>query len=70
MLWIQLSTLALFNLLLLVLLVSATPVRLRGLSTAQHGGAGAGSYTVWQLIAHIEAERRANEPTGRHHLRA
>ncbi|MGW1679833.1 hypothetical protein [Saccharopolyspora sp. NPDC002376] len=35
----------------------------------QHSGGGEGVPTVWQLIAHVEAEQRKREQTGRHRLR-
>lgn len=35
----------------------------------QHSGGGEGALTVHQLIAHVEAERRQREQTGRHRLR-
>ncbi|MER7077698.1 hypothetical protein SAMN05216506_116154 [Saccharopolyspora kobensis] len=35
----------------------------------QHSGSGEGALTVHQLIAHVEAERRQRERTGRHRLR-
>ncbi|MCI2421601.1 hypothetical protein MOQ72_29625 [Saccharopolyspora sp. K220] len=35
----------------------------------QHAGAGEGALTVWQLIAHVEAERQRRERVGRHRRR-
>ncbi|MEV0049671.1 hypothetical protein AB0H34_04130 [Saccharopolyspora shandongensis] len=35
----------------------------------QHAGGGEGALTVWQLIAHVEAERRQRDQGGRHRLR-
>ncbi|MEV0699383.1 hypothetical protein AB0I53_15895 [Saccharopolyspora sp. NPDC050389] len=35
----------------------------------QHAGGGEGALTVWQLIAHVEAERQQREQGGRHRLR-
>ncbi|TDD41179.1 hypothetical protein [Saccharopolyspora elongata] len=35
----------------------------------QHAGGGDGALTVWQLIAHVEAERQQREHSGRHRLR-
>ncbi|MEU5845234.1 hypothetical protein [Saccharopolyspora shandongensis] len=35
----------------------------------QHAGGGEGALTVWQLIAHVEAERQQSEHSGRHRLR-
>lgn len=35
----------------------------------QHAGGGEGALTVWQLVAHVEAERRQRERPGRHRLR-
>ncbi|MEU5850414.1 hypothetical protein [Saccharopolyspora shandongensis] len=35
----------------------------------QHAGGGEGALTVWQLIAHVEAERQRREQGGRHRLR-
>jgi hypothetical protein len=68
MFWIQLSTFVLFNLLILAMLTSQLPTRTIAFSTGQHAGAGEGAYTVWQLIADIEAETRATaeEPDTRH----
>ncbi|KAA5829162.1 hypothetical protein ABT337_25440 [Saccharopolyspora hirsuta] len=34
----------------------------------QHSGGGEGALTVHQLIAHVEAERRQRQRTGRHRL--
>ncbi|MCI2422027.1 hypothetical protein MOQ72_31805 [Saccharopolyspora sp. K220] len=34
----------------------------------QHAGGGEGALTVWQLIAHVEAERQQRERGGRHRL--
>ncbi|PKW13361.1 hypothetical protein [Saccharopolyspora spinosa] len=58
MFWIQLSTFVLFNLLILALLTTQLPARAIAFSTAQHAGGGEGAYTVWHLIADIEAETR------------
>lgn len=84
MFWLQLSTFVSFNVLILALLASRMPTRWFSLSAAQHAGGGEGAYTVWHLIADVEAERHAerepprtpafpahdpDEPTGRHHLR-
>ncbi|MDA3627895.1 hypothetical protein OU415_20850 [Saccharopolyspora sp. WRP15-2] len=85
MFWIQLSTFVLFNVLILALLVTHVSVPGLRFATGQHSGTGDGEYTVWRLIADIEAENRAispeppqpqfpdfdpdDQPTGRHHLR-
>ncbi|MDA3648242.1 hypothetical protein LZ318_18090 [Saccharopolyspora indica] len=59
MYWIQLSTFALFSLLILALLATQIQIPFGGLrfTTGQHAGGGEGEYTVWHLIADIEAER-------------
>ncbi|MER5393414.1 hypothetical protein [Saccharopolyspora sp. NPDC002686] len=62
MFWIQLSTFILFNLLILALLLTRIPVPGLRLATGQHAGTGDGEYTVWHLIADIEAENRAIPP--------
>ncbi|GAA4611536.1 hypothetical protein [Saccharopolyspora hordei] len=36
---------------------------------AQHARGGEGTVTVWQLVAHVEAERQERERAGRHRLR-
>ncbi|MGW1681678.1 hypothetical protein [Saccharopolyspora sp. NPDC002376] len=38
-------------------------------SRPQHAGGGEGALTVWQLVAHVEAERQQRERGGRHRLR-
>ncbi|QIZ35150.1 DUF2457 domain-containing protein [Saccharopolyspora sp. ASAGF58] len=58
MFWIQLSTFVLFNLLILAMLATQLPARTIAFSTGQHAGGGEGAYTVWHLIADIEAETR------------
>ncbi|PKW14027.1 hypothetical protein [Saccharopolyspora spinosa] len=58
MFWIQLSTFVLFNLLILAILTTQLPARTIAFSTGQHAGGGEGAYTVWHLIADIEAETR------------
>jgi hypothetical protein len=100
--WIQLSTFGLFNLLILAMLAQRLPVSSIAFASGQHAGGGKGDYSVWRLIADIEAENaeldtagqnratgrkfpeipprfpesdpdglvHADEPTGRHHLRA
>ncbi|WP_190818842.1 hypothetical protein [Saccharopolyspora pogona] len=69
MFWIQLSTFVLFNLLILAMLATQLPMRAIAFSTGQHAGGGEGAYTVWHLIADVEAETRAtDEPdTSREH---
>ncbi|MDA3625052.1 hypothetical protein OU415_06380 [Saccharopolyspora sp. WRP15-2] len=62
MFWIQLSTFILFNLLILALLITHIPVPGLRLAAGQHAGTGDGEYTVWHLIADIEAENRAITP--------
>ena len=85
MYWIQPATFVLFSLLILALLAGQIPATWLSLASGQHAGAGEGTYSVWQLIADIEAERHSerekpripprfpaadpDEPTGRHHLR-
>ncbi|MGW3473197.1 hypothetical protein ACWDKQ_33155 [Saccharopolyspora sp. NPDC000995] len=59
MFWIQVSTFVLFNLLILAMLATQLPARAIAFSTGQHVGGGEGAYTVWHLIADIEAETRA-----------
>ncbi|MEU6269250.1 hypothetical protein [Saccharopolyspora shandongensis] len=68
MFWIQLSTFLLFNLLILAMLASQIPARTIAFSTGQHTGGGEGTYTVWHLIADIEAENHnaPEEPDTRH----
>ncbi|MEV0703372.1 hypothetical protein AB0I53_36410 [Saccharopolyspora sp. NPDC050389] len=61
MFWIQLSTFVLFNLLILAMLASQLPARAIAFSAGQHAGGGEGAYTVWHLIADIEAETRVAE---------
>ncbi|MGW5647961.1 hypothetical protein ACWEV3_00790 [Saccharopolyspora sp. NPDC003752] len=61
MFWIQLSTFVLFNLLILAMLASQLPARAIVFSAGQHAGGGEGAYTVWHLIADIDAETRAEE---------
>jgi hypothetical protein len=61
MFWIQLSTFILFNVLILAMLASQAPAHWFSLTSPQHAGAGEGSYTVWHLIADVEAEHRAAE---------
>ncbi|TDD47909.1 hypothetical protein [Saccharopolyspora elongata] len=58
MFWIQLSTFILFNLLILAMLTSQIPTRAIAFSTGQHAGGREGAYTVWHLIADVEAETR------------
>ncbi|MER5391830.1 hypothetical protein [Saccharopolyspora sp. NPDC002686] len=85
MFWIQLSTFILFNLLILALLITQVPIPTLSVATGQHAGTGDGEYTVWHLIADVEAENHAispeppqpkfpdvdpdDHPTGRHRLR-
>ncbi|MCI2420409.1 hypothetical protein MOQ72_23460 [Saccharopolyspora sp. K220] len=67
MFWLQLSTLVLINLLILALLASQMPMRWSSLAPAQHAGAGEGAYTVWHLIAEIEAEHHAAQHSSVQH---
>lgn len=64
--WLQLTTLLLINGLVYGIAFTRSP-------RPQHGNAGDGGYTVWQLIDHVNAGHRLtgleDEPTGRHHLR-
>ncbi|KAA5836909.1 hypothetical protein F1721_03455 [Saccharopolyspora hirsuta] len=57
MLWIQLSTFVLFNVLLLAMIATQVPFRGLRFAAGQHAGTGDGEYTVWHLIADIENER-------------
>ncbi|SDX46316.1 hypothetical protein SAMN05216215_101193 [Saccharopolyspora shandongensis] len=66
MFWIQLSTFILFNLLILAMLTTQIPARMIAFSTGQHAGGGEGAYTVWHLIADIEAETRQDEGGSEH----
>ncbi|MDA3627761.1 hypothetical protein OU415_20150 [Saccharopolyspora sp. WRP15-2] len=64
MFWLQVSTLVLVNVLIASMLF-IRPAR------AQHGGAGDGALSVWQLIDEVESERqRQDEGTGRHRISA
>ncbi|MFI0464781.1 hypothetical protein ACH347_11925 [Saccharopolyspora sp. 5N102] len=69
MFWIQLSTFVLFNLLILAMLTTQIPARaIAFATTGQHAGGGEGAYTVWHLIADIEAEtREAADEHGQEH---
>ncbi|MEV0087799.1 hypothetical protein [Saccharopolyspora sp. NPDC050642] len=70
MFWIQLSTFVLFNLLILAMLTTQIPVRaIAFATTGQHAGGGEGAYTVWHLIADIEAEAREEYGSEREHPR-
>ncbi|MEU5850643.1 hypothetical protein [Saccharopolyspora shandongensis] len=64
MFWIQLSTFVLFNLLILAMLTTQIPARAIAFTTGQHAGGGEGAYTVWHLIADIEAETRQEDERG------
>ncbi|RKT83623.1 hypothetical protein SAMN05421805_110123 [Saccharopolyspora antimicrobica] len=67
MFWIQLSTFVLFNILLIALITTQLPFGDLRFATGQHAGTGDGEYTVWHLIADIEAERHHNTTdTGTH----
>ncbi|MER7014355.1 hypothetical protein ABT324_23265, partial [Saccharopolyspora sp. NPDC000359] len=59
MFWIQLSTFVLFNVLILAMIATQIPFGGLRFAAGQHAGAGDGEYTVWHLIADIEAERTA-----------
>ncbi|TDD49612.1 hypothetical protein [Saccharopolyspora elongata] len=64
MFWLQLATLVLINVLVFGMVFSRLP-------RARHSG-GESDYTVWHLIAQVEAERQAAQEesgTGRHRLR-
>lgn len=65
MFWIQLSTFVLFNLLILALLSTQVPLRGLRFAAGQHAGSGDGEYTVWHLIADVEAERAQPGGAGR-----
>ncbi|MGW5643121.1 hypothetical protein ACWEV3_25505 [Saccharopolyspora sp. NPDC003752] len=62
MFWIQFSTFVLFNLLIFAMLAQHLPEWRIGFAAGQHAGGGEGDYTVWNLIADIEAENA--EPRG------
>ncbi|MGI8310580.1 hypothetical protein [Saccharopolyspora sp. ASAGF58] len=65
MFWLQVATLVLINVIIFGMVFSRLP-------QARHSGGGEGDYTVWHLIAQIEAERQAAQEesgTGRHRLR-
>ncbi|MEV5542563.1 hypothetical protein AB0L13_37655, partial [Saccharopolyspora shandongensis] len=64
--WIQLSTFVLFNLLILAMLTTQIPARAIAFTTGQHARGGEGAYTVWHLIADIEAETREEEHGSEH----
>ncbi|RKT83913.1 hypothetical protein SAMN05421805_112112 [Saccharopolyspora antimicrobica] len=67
MFWIQLSTFLLFNVLLIALIATQVPFGGLRFATGQHAGTGDGEYTVWHLIADVEAER--HRTTSAHALR-
>ncbi|MEU6269586.1 hypothetical protein [Saccharopolyspora shandongensis] len=69
MFWIQLSTFVLFNLLILAMLTTQIPARTIAFTTGQHAGGGEGAYTVWHLIADIEAETREEHGPEHEHPR-
>ncbi|MER6991980.1 hypothetical protein ABT337_31820 [Saccharopolyspora hirsuta] len=54
---------------LLSLLTGMTLMYVHHRRLPQHAGAGEGATNVWQLIEHVEAESRRDQPTGRHRLR-
>ncbi|MEV0701541.1 hypothetical protein AB0I53_27025 [Saccharopolyspora sp. NPDC050389] len=63
--WLQLATLLLINVLIFGMVFSRLP-------RARHSGGSEGDYTVWHLIAQVEAERQSaleESGTGRHRLR-
>ncbi|MER7013366.1 hypothetical protein ABT324_18265 [Saccharopolyspora sp. NPDC000359] len=62
MFWIQLSTFVLFNVFILALIATQIPFVGLRFAAGQHAGAGEGEYTVWHLIADIEAERATAAP--------
>ncbi|TDD42844.1 hypothetical protein E1288_28265 [Saccharopolyspora elongata] len=65
MFWIQLSMFVLFNLLILAMLTTQIPARaIAFTATGQHAGGGEGDYTVWRLIADIEAENAESRNAG------
>ncbi|MER7078077.1 hypothetical protein SAMN02982929_03995 [Saccharopolyspora kobensis] len=67
MFWIQLSTFVLFNAFLIALIATQVPFGGLRFTTGQHAGTGDGEYTVWHLIADVEAERhRDNADSGAH----
>ncbi|GAA4889276.1 hypothetical protein [Saccharopolyspora cebuensis] len=59
MFWLHIGTFVLINVLLLALIGTAMTGRAL---PAQHAGAGEGGYSVWQLIAAVEAERDCAPP--------
>ncbi|KAA5833404.1 hypothetical protein F1721_14005 [Saccharopolyspora hirsuta] len=70
MFWVQLSTFVLFNLLILALLATQPPLGGLRFAAGQHAGAGDGEYTVWHLIADIEAERAEARGAGQRNVPA
>ncbi|MGW3467280.1 hypothetical protein ACWDKQ_02115 [Saccharopolyspora sp. NPDC000995] len=65
MFWLQVATLVLINVIIFGMVFSCLP-------QARHSGSREGDYTVWHLIAEIEAERQAAQEEsriGRHRLR-
>ncbi|MDA3647303.1 hypothetical protein LZ318_35685 [Saccharopolyspora indica] len=67
MFWIQLSTFLLFNVFLIALIATQVPFGGLRFATGQHAGTGDGEYTVWHLIADVEAERhRTTTDSGAH----
>ncbi|SDX48165.1 hypothetical protein SAMN05216215_1011156 [Saccharopolyspora shandongensis] len=65
MLWLQLSTFVLFNLLILAMLTTRIPLRGLRFAAGQHAGGGERDYTVWRLIADVEAENAEARGAGR-----
>ncbi|MER7083515.1 hypothetical protein SAMN02982929_06200 [Saccharopolyspora kobensis] len=69
MFWIQLSTFVLFNVLLVALIATQVPFGGLRFATGQHAGTGDGEYTVWHLIADVEAERHRDAADAGAHAR-
>ncbi|MEU5848000.1 hypothetical protein [Saccharopolyspora shandongensis] len=65
MFWLQLGTFVLFNLLILAMLATQIPMGGLRFATGQHAGGGDGEYTVWHLIADVEAENAEPQVAGR-----
>ncbi|MEV6230223.1 hypothetical protein AB0L88_20445 [Saccharopolyspora shandongensis] len=62
---LQLSTFVLFNLLILAMLTTRIPLRGLRFAAGQHAGGGERDYTVWRLVADVEAENAEARGAGR-----
>ncbi|MFI0468771.1 hypothetical protein ACH347_32245 [Saccharopolyspora sp. 5N102] len=65
MFWIQLSTFVLVNLFILAMLTTRIPLRRLRFASGQHAGGSEREYTVWRLIADVEAENAEARGAGR-----